>query len=79
VIGLHFAEQHDLAVDRHFVERGISGSVPLDQRPEGKALLAVLRPGDVIIMPKLDRLFRTALNALGMKTRRQPAHDRSRW
>jgi putative DNA-invertase from lambdoid prophage Rac len=61
-----YAMQHDLAVDRHFVERGISGSVPLDQRPEGKALLAVLQPGDVIITPKLDRMFRSALNALGV-------------
>ena len=32
--------------------------------PEGKALLAILKPGDVIITPKLDRMFRSALNAL---------------
>src|SRR4249919_2899634 len=61
-----YAMQHDLTVDRHFVERGISGSVPLDERPEGKALLAILKPGDVIITPKLDRMFRSALNALGV-------------
>jgi putative DNA-invertase from lambdoid prophage Rac len=34
-------------------------------RPEGKTLLAILKPGDVIITPKLDRMFR-ALNALGV-------------
>ena len=50
---------------RHFVERGVSGSVPLDERPEGKTL-AILKPGDVIITPKLDRMFRSALNALGV-------------
>ena len=61
-----YAMQHDLTVDRHFVERGVSGSVPLDERPEGKALLAILKPGDVIITPKLDRMFRSALNALGV-------------
>jgi len=61
-----YAMQHDLTVNRHFVERGVSGSVPLDERPEGKALLAILKPGDVIITPKLDRMFRSALNALGV-------------
>jgi Site-specific recombinases, DNA invertase Pin homologs len=59
-----YAMQHDLTVDWHFVERGVSGSVPLDERPEGKALLALVKPGDVIITPKLDRMFRSALNAL---------------
>ncbi|MBR1157187.1 recombinase family protein [Bradyrhizobium sp. JYMT SZCCT0428] len=61
-----YAMQHDLTVDRHFVERGVSGSVPLVERPEGKALLAILKPGDVLITPKLDRMFRSALNALGV-------------
>jgi putative DNA-invertase from lambdoid prophage Rac len=37
------------------VERGVSGSVSLDERPEGK-----------VITPKLDRMFRSALNALGV-------------
>ena len=27
-------------------------------RPQGSALLAVLQPGDVVITPKLDRMFR---------------------
>ena len=58
-----YAMQQDLTVDRRFVERGVSGSVPLDERPEGQALLAILKPGDVIITPKLDRMFRSALNA----------------
>ena len=53
-----------LTVDRMFVERGVSGSIPLSERTEGMALLAVLKPGDVLITPKLDRLFRSALDAL---------------
>src|SRR3954454_19458897 len=61
-----YAMQHDLTVDRHFVERGVSGSVSLVERPEGKTLLGALKPGDVIITPKLDRMFRSALNALGV-------------
>ena len=47
-----------------FVERGVSGSKPLADRPQGAALLAVLQPGDVVITPKLDRMFRSALDAL---------------
>ena len=47
-----------------FVERGVSGSKPLGQRPEGARLLAALKAGDVVITPKLDRMFRSALNAL---------------
>jgi DNA invertase Pin-like site-specific DNA recombinase len=53
-----------LAVDRMFVERGVSGSVPLAERTEGIALLAALKPGDVLITAKLDRMFRSALDAL---------------
>jgi len=47
-----------------FVERGVSGSKPLGERPDGARLLAALKAGDVVITPKLDRMFRSALNAL---------------
>jgi DNA invertase Pin-like site-specific DNA recombinase len=47
-----------------FVERGISGSMTLRDRPIGRQLLRVLRPGDVLIAAKLDRLFRSARDAL---------------
>jgi putative DNA-invertase from lambdoid prophage Rac len=53
-----------LNVDRMFVERGVSGSVPLSERAEGTTLLAILKTGDVVITPKLDRMFRSALDAL---------------
>ena len=58
-----------LTVDRTFTEGGVSGSVPLSQRPEGAALLAILKAGDVVIAAKLDRAFRDAGDALDtMKT-----------
>jgi putative DNA-invertase from lambdoid prophage Rac len=47
-----------------FVEAGVSGSIPLSDRPQGKALLAMVGKGDVIITPKLDRMFRSASDAL---------------
>src|SRR5215217_127358 len=52
-------------VDGFFIEAGVSGSVPLAERPEGQRLLAVVKPGDVIVTPKLDRMFRSASDALG--------------
>jgi DNA invertase Pin-like site-specific DNA recombinase len=59
-----YAQMHDMTVDRHFIERGVSGSIPLVDRPEGSALLSLVKRGDVIITPKLDRCFRSALDAL---------------
>jgi DNA invertase Pin-like site-specific DNA recombinase len=59
-----YATMHGLQVEQVFVEPGVSGSKPLADRPQGGALLAVLRPGDVVITPKLDRMFRSALDAL---------------
>lgn len=59
-----YAMQLGLEVTKTFVERGVSGSKPLSDRPQGKALLAALKPGDVVITPKLDRMFRSAVDAL---------------
>jgi len=52
-------------VAEFFIEAGVSGSVPLAERPEGQRLLATAKPGDVIVTPKLDRMFRSASDALG--------------
>jgi putative DNA-invertase from lambdoid prophage Rac len=59
-----YALMHGLSVDRMFVERCVSGSTPLGERPQGTALLAALKPGDVVVTAKLDRMFRSALDAL---------------
>ena len=49
--------------------------------PEGSALIRELRPGDTVITPKLDRMFRSALDALGILAKlkaawHRAAHDR---
>jgi DNA invertase Pin-like site-specific DNA recombinase len=59
-----YAMMQGLPLDTVFIERGVSGSKPLGERPEGARLLAALIPGDVLITAKLDRMFRSALNAL---------------
>lgn len=46
-----------------FIEEGVSGSVPFADRPQGSALWASLRTGDVIIACKLDRAFRDSDDA----------------
>jgi putative DNA-invertase from lambdoid prophage Rac len=59
-----YAMMNGLTIDKIFVERGVSGSRPVGERPQGARLLSVLLNGDVVITPKLDRLFRSALDAL---------------
>ena len=59
-----YGMMNGLQLDAIFVERGVSGSRPLGDRTEGARLLATMRPGDVVITPKLDRMFRSALDAL---------------
>lgn len=53
-----------LRLDTMFVERGVSGSVKVTERPRGGAMWSALKPGDVVVAAKLDRLFRSALDAL---------------
>jgi DNA invertase Pin-like site-specific DNA recombinase len=52
----------DIAV---YQDAGVSASVPLQARPAGKRLLAEAQKGDVIVAAKLDRMFRSAIDALG--------------
>jgi putative DNA-invertase from lambdoid prophage Rac len=59
-----YALMHGLTVDRIFSERGVSGSTPLADRLQGAALIEALQPGDIVITPKLDRMFRSATDAL---------------
>jgi putative DNA-invertase from lambdoid prophage Rac len=59
-----YAHMHGLVIDEVVVEEGVSGSVPVAERQRGGPLFARLEKGDVVIAPKLDRLFRSALDAL---------------
>ncbi len=60
------AQEQGWALDQVFVERGVSGGKPLADRRQGKALLGVLAKGDVVIASKLDRVFRSASDALAI-------------
>ena len=45
-------------------DHGVSGSVPIRNRPAGARLLDLLQPGDVVVASRLDRVFRDAQDAL---------------
>ena len=60
-----YAMMKGWTVAAFFVEAGVSGSIPLADRPEGQRMLTSLQPGDVVITAKLDRAFRSAADALG--------------
>ena len=51
-------------LERVYVDAGVSGSTPLSRRPEGARLLRAVQAGDVVIAAKMDRTFRSALDAL---------------
>lgn len=46
------------------IDPGVSGSIPLADRPNGGKMFAALKDGDTVIAAKLDRLFRSASDAL---------------
>jgi putative DNA-invertase from lambdoid prophage Rac len=47
-----------------YVDAGVSGSTPLNKRPQGSRLLAAVRAGDVIVSSRMDRCFRSAFDAV---------------
>lgn len=59
-----YAMMNNFDLEEVFVERAVSGWKPLSSRPEGERLSAILKQGDTILCPKLDRMFRSARDAL---------------
>lgn len=60
---IHEIESAGFAVDkRRIVRESISGSVAASKRPQFARLLDRLEPGDVLIVTKLDRLGRNAMD-----------------
>lgn len=49
-----------------YSDPGVSGGIPLRERPAGKRLLDDVKPGDTVIAAKLDRMFRSSRDALMM-------------
>ena len=73
--------------ERIYVD-GVSGSRPLVQRQEGAKLLLAVRPGDIVVVAKMERMFRCAFDAwpadlplasLRRRSRIRKAHRYSIW
>ena len=47
-------------------DKGVSGSIPLAERDGGSRLFQEAKSGDIIICAKLDRMFRSARDALNV-------------
>ncbi len=46
-----YADMHGLALDEIVIEEGVSGSVPVVERPAAGPLFAKLSKGDVVVRP----------------------------
>jgi putative DNA-invertase from lambdoid prophage Rac len=61
-----YAHMHGLTITKIEIEKGVSGSIPVEERKVGGPMFAKLERGDIVIAAKLDRLFRSALDALNV-------------
>jgi len=63
-----FASSKGLVLHQILSEDGVSGSVPLKERPQGSLIFKHIKENNVrlVIATKLDRLFRDALDCLAM-------------
>lgn len=63
---VRFADMHGIALKQIIKDEGVSGTLPLERRVGGKKLLSLIEEGQYsgIICTKLDRLFRSAGEAL---------------
>ncbi|HJV26719.1 MAG TPA: recombinase family protein [Aromatoleum sp.] len=55
---------HEIDPDFWFADEGISGKVAASQRPAFKAMLGQIRRGETLVVSKLDRLGRDAIDVL---------------
>lgn len=62
--GLAMIRTPDLYGYASYTDEDVSGSVPLAARPKGGEMLQAAQKGDVLVATKLDRMFRSAKDAL---------------
>lgn len=63
------AQMRGRRIERMFEDPAVSGSRALFDRPAGKQLLEVLRAGDSVVFAKLDRGFRSVMDAAAVAQR----------
>ena len=55
-------EQNGYKVDYWFADNGVSGAVLAAQRPQFREMLGKVRSGEVLVVTKIDRLGRDAID-----------------
>ncbi len=57
---------HNLQLDRVFYDNGVSGAIPINERPDGLNMMVYIRENHILNMVgmKLDRFFRDTIDAL---------------
>jgi len=55
------SSKYDLLVH---ADAGVSGSELLGRRPAGRPMIDQLQPGDIVVAAKMDRIFRSGVDAL---------------
>ncbi len=63
----------NLDIKALFCDQAISGAMPLSKRPEGSKLIELLTENDTLIIARLDRGFRNAVDALNTLERLRKA------
>lgn len=65
-IGMMYAQMQGLSKFdvQVYADKGVSGSTKMSFRPEGSRLLETVQAGDTVIASKMDRIFRSAIDAL---------------
>jgi putative DNA-invertase from lambdoid prophage Rac len=58
-----FAAQHGTELAELFVDEDVSGGLPLKHRPAGRRLWDMLQRGDRVVFAKVDRCFRSMVDA----------------
>lgn len=65
-IGMMYAQTQGLSKFdvQVYVDTGVSGSTRMKTRPAGSRLLETVQPDDTVIASKMDRIFRSSIDAL---------------
>lgn len=60
--GNKYCDLHEILIDRWHKDDGVTGTIPLELRPEGSKLLEDAKAGNIelLLIYKLDRLDRSA-------------------
>lgn len=58
-----YAKKHGLTIDYVFCDEDVSGKIPMKDRPQGRIMWDALRTGDLVIVTKLDRGWRSTADA----------------